>query len=180
MARALRRNSERQVEAPGDFERALDVQSLITRGAVNYNEIRFPRRGRYRDGLLLRGTRQPGHVQVRARAVTGTLPSVDLTHGMADVEPGLRLHYVTAGEGERTIVLLHGFPQTWWEWHKVIPELVGGGLRVIAPDLPRRRPLVAAGRRLRQGAHWRATCSGCVREHLGVDGPVVVVATTSG
>jgi pimeloyl-ACP methyl ester carboxylesterase len=36
------------------------------------------------------------------------------THGMAEIERGLRLHYVTSGEGERTIVLLHGFPQTWW------------------------------------------------------------------
>ena len=47
VARALRRNFERQVGRPVNFERALDVQSLITRGAVNYNEIRFPRRGRY-------------------------------------------------------------------------------------------------------------------------------------
>jgi hypothetical protein len=35
------------------------------------------------------------------------------THAMADIEPSLRLHYVTAGQGERTMVLLHGFPQTW-------------------------------------------------------------------
>jgi pimeloyl-ACP methyl ester carboxylesterase len=56
------------------------------------------------------------------------------THGMADVEPGLRLHYVMAGEAERTIVLLHGFPQTWWEWHLVIPSLVDAGFRVVAPD----------------------------------------------
>ena len=92
---------------------------------------------------------------------------------MADVEPGLRLHYVTAGEGERTIVLLHGFPQTWWEWHKVIPGLVGGGLRVIAPDLR------GAGHSWRPaGGYDKVTMAGDVqrllREHLGVDGPVVV------
>jgi pimeloyl-ACP methyl ester carboxylesterase len=43
-------------------------------------------------------------------------------------------HYVTAGDGPRTVVLLHGFPQTWWEWHRVIPALVGAGFRVVAPD----------------------------------------------
>ncbi|HTH97964.1 MAG TPA: alpha/beta hydrolase [Stellaceae bacterium] len=57
-----------------------------------------------------------------------------IIHGMADIEPGLRLHYVTAGEGARTVVLLHGFPQTWWEWHRLIPTLVEAGYRVVAPD----------------------------------------------
>jgi pimeloyl-ACP methyl ester carboxylesterase len=56
------------------------------------------------------------------------------THGMADIEPGLRLHFVTAGDGPRTIVLLHGFPQTWWEWRHIVPPLVEAGFRVIAPD----------------------------------------------
>jgi pimeloyl-ACP methyl ester carboxylesterase len=41
---------------------------------------------------------------------------------------------VVAGEGARTLVLLHGFPQTWWKWRPVIPPLVDGGFRVIAPD----------------------------------------------
>lgn len=56
------------------------------------------------------------------------------THAMADIEPGMRLHYVTAGEGERIMVLVHGFPQTWWEWRHVIPVLADTGFRVIAPD----------------------------------------------
>src|SRR5918998_206114 len=57
-----------------------------------------------------------------------------MNHGMADIEPGLRLHYVTAGESPRTIVLIHGFPQTWWEWREVIEPLVDAGYRVVAPD----------------------------------------------
>jgi hypothetical protein len=47
VARALRGNRQRQLGRLLDFSRSLEVQSLITRGAVDYNEIRFPRRGRY-------------------------------------------------------------------------------------------------------------------------------------
>lgn len=58
----------------------------------------------------------------------------DLTPGIAEVERGIRIHYVTDGDGPRPIVLLHGFPQTWWEWRHLIPELSGAGFRVLAPD----------------------------------------------
>ena len=57
-----------------------------------------------------------------------------LYHGTADIEPGVRLHFVTAGEGARTAVLFHGFPQTWREWRHVIAPLVEAGFRVVAPD----------------------------------------------
>ena len=62
--------------------------------------------------------------------------SVDqgVTHGTVELQPGVRLHYVEAGAGPRTIVLLHGFPQTWWEWRHIIPPLAANGWRVIAPD----------------------------------------------
>jgi pimeloyl-ACP methyl ester carboxylesterase len=59
---------------------------------------------------------------------------VAVTHVMADTQPGVRIHYVCAGDGERTVVLLHGFPQTWWEWRRVMPALVQAGFHVIAPD----------------------------------------------
>lgn len=58
----------------------------------------------------------------------------DIKHGMADINSSLRLHYVIAGEGERVLVLLHGFPQTWWEWRHLLPRLVQAGFRVVIPD----------------------------------------------
>ncbi len=57
---------------------------------------------------------------------------VHVTHHTADVD-GLRMHFVTAGSGE-PVVLLHGFPETWYAWRKVIPALAARH-RVIAPDL---------------------------------------------
>lgn len=59
---------------------------------------------------------------------------MQLTHGTAELEPGVRLHYATAGDGPRTVVLLHGYPQTWWQWRHVLPRLVAAGFRVVAID----------------------------------------------
>jgi pimeloyl-ACP methyl ester carboxylesterase len=96
------------------------------------------------------------------------------THGMADIEPGLRLHYVTAGEGERTIVLLHGFPQTWWQWHHLIPGLVDASFKVVAPDYR------GAGHSWRPlGGYDKRTMAGDIhrllRAHLGTRGSIVMV-----
>ena len=54
-----------------------------------------------------------------------------LEHRYAHVE-GLKLHYVVAGEGE-PVLLIHGFPQTWYEWRGVISEFAKK-YTVIAPD----------------------------------------------
>jgi pimeloyl-ACP methyl ester carboxylesterase len=45
----------------------------------------------------------------------------------------VRLHYVSAGSGD-PVVLLHGWPQTWFEWRRIIPALAER-YTVIAPDL---------------------------------------------
>jgi haloacetate dehalogenase len=46
---------------------------------------------------------------------------------------GIRQHYVEAGEGP-AVVLLHGFPETYYAWRHQIPVLAQQ-YRVIAPDL---------------------------------------------
>lgn len=36
---------------------------------------------------------------------------------------GTNLHYVSAGTTGSPILLVHGWPETWWTFHKVIPAL---------------------------------------------------------
>ena len=55
-----------------------------------------------------------------------------LLHHFAELDD-VTLHYVTAGRGP-VVVLLHGWPQTWYEWRHVIPTLAER-YTVIAPDL---------------------------------------------
>ena len=55
-----------------------------------------------------------------------------LVHDFADLGD-VRLHYVTAGKGT-AVVLLHGWPQTWYMWRKILPGLAQR-YRVVAPDL---------------------------------------------
>ena len=55
-----------------------------------------------------------------------------LSHHYADLGDVV-MHYVTAGDGP-PVVLLHGWPQTWWEWRHQIP-ILAESYRVIAPDL---------------------------------------------
>ena len=47
--------------------------------------------------------------------------------------PGLHMHVAEAGSGE-PLLLLHGYPQHWWGWYKVLPALAQH-YRVICPDL---------------------------------------------
>lgn len=60
-----------------------------------------------------------------------TIPSV-MHHRLA--VNGTRLHYVAAGDSGSPILLVHGFPETWWAFHKVIP-LLASAHRVYAVDL---------------------------------------------
>ena len=46
----------------------------------------------------------------------------------------VRLHYATAGTGDRLVILLHGFPEFWYSWRHQI-EVLKGDFTVVAPDL---------------------------------------------
>lgn len=62
----------------------------------------------------------------------GTSTNFAVERGFADLDD-VTLHYVTAGKGD-PVVLLHGIPQTSYEWRYVIPHLAPH-YAIIAPDL---------------------------------------------
>lgn len=65
--------------------------------------------------------------------MTLSLPHVDGVEHRWVEAGGVRLHYAEAGEGE-PLVLVHGWPQHWFEWRDVIGPLAERH-RVICPDL---------------------------------------------
>jgi pimeloyl-ACP methyl ester carboxylesterase len=61
------------------------------------------------------------------------LPPFDgVTHRTVSAR-GLEFHVAEAGAGE-PVVLLHGWPQHWWAWRRVVP-LLAPHARLLAPDL---------------------------------------------
>ena len=38
-------------------------------------------------------------------------------------------------KGFLPVILCHGFPHTWFSWHRQIPALSDAGCKVIAPDM---------------------------------------------
>ena len=60
------------------------------------------------------------------------IDNVTFSHHTAPVN-GIQMHYVIGGQGD-PVVLLHGWPQTWYEWRHIMPELAKN-YTVVAPDL---------------------------------------------
>jgi pimeloyl-ACP methyl ester carboxylesterase len=62
--------------------------------------------------------------------MTGTWGSASSAYATVN---GIKLHYVDGGQSPRTVVLIPGWPQTWYAWCKVMPALAKS-YRVIAVD----------------------------------------------
>ena len=60
------------------------------------------------------------------------IDGVTFSHHMASVN-GIQMHYVMGGKGD-PVVLLHGFPQSWYEWRHIMPALAEN-YTVVVPDL---------------------------------------------
>lgn len=90
------------------------------------------------------------------------LPGVE--HRWITTPSEIKIHVALAGpETGRPVMLVHGFPQHWWEWRHQIAPLAADGYRVIVPDL--------------RGAGWSDTVRGPYRKSdMGDDLAAVVDA----
>ena len=66
------------------------------------------------------------------QGISFQINNVTFTHHMATVN-GIQMHYVMGGHGD-PVVLIHGWPETWYAWRHVMPALAKN-YTVIAPDL---------------------------------------------
>jgi pimeloyl-ACP methyl ester carboxylesterase len=56
-----------------------------------------------------------------------------ITHRFVEAN-GIRMHVAEQGEGP-LVLLLHGFPESWYSWRHQLPALAAAGYHAVAPDL---------------------------------------------
>src|SRR5919205_2317597 len=83
--------------------------------------------------ITFRISEQNAMAQQQLSGISFQMDNITFSHHMASVN-GIQMHYVVGGQGD-PIVLLHGWPETWYAWHKVMPVLAKN-YTVIIPDLP--------------------------------------------
>src|SRR6187200_3566703 len=88
--------------------------------------------GIFASSLILNQNQAAMAQQQRLSGMSFQMGNMTFSHHMASVN-GIQLHYVIGGHGN-PVVLLHGWPETWYEWHKVMPALAKNHT-VIASDL---------------------------------------------
>lgn len=54
-----------------------------------------------------------------------TMPALDgVEHRYVELGDGVTIHVADAGPADGpAVMLVHGFPQNWWEWHELIGPL---------------------------------------------------------
>ena len=87
----------------------------------------------------------------------------------------IKLHYVAGGEG-RPVLLVPGWPETWYAWRKVMPALARNRRVIGRRYHTRHGRLRSACRWLRHGQQQRRTCMDWMNQ-LGV--PVVRSSDTT-
>ena len=56
----------------------------------------------------------------------------DVSHRIVETN-GIRMHVAEQGDGP-LVVLLHGFPESWYSWRHQLRALADAGFHAVAPD----------------------------------------------
>jgi pimeloyl-ACP methyl ester carboxylesterase len=83
--------------------------------------------------LIVNGTEEGEEFDPTGSSDSFMLDNVKFKHYRDNIN-GITMHYVMGGKGE-PVVLLHGWPQTWFQWRDVMPVLANNNFTVIVPDL---------------------------------------------
>ncbi|GAA1957365.1 alpha/beta hydrolase [Catenulispora subtropica] len=65
--------------------------------------------------------------------MTQPAPALDATHRLVATPAG-RIHLVEQGKGP-LVLLVHGFPESWYSWRRQLPTLAAAGYRAVAIDV---------------------------------------------
>src|SRR5215469_18866832 len=103
----------------------LVAASSILIPLLNQNQIGLAQQQNNHTSSSLTNQQQPTGISFQ-------IDNTTFSHHMAIVN-GVQIHYVIGGHGD-PVVLLHGWPETWYEWRHVMPTLAKN-YTVIAPDL---------------------------------------------
>ena len=88
----------------------------------------------------------------RAAVNVDSIPELEgVEHRLIDLGGGVTIHVADAGPADGPpVMLVHGFPQNWWEWHELIGPLAADGYRVLCRTCVARdgarRPRIATSR----------------------------------
>src|SRR2546430_3433654 len=125
----------RTPSAPSSSTAASSARSRVAAGMdTPFHEVYYEYSTPPHEGVVM-ATPEPRVTRsVDASAWSPPLPEASGFDHLVVETPGLRTHVAAIGEGE-PVVLLHGFPQHWWQWHAIAPVIAAGGYRVICPDL---------------------------------------------
>ncbi|WP_405659248.1 alpha/beta fold hydrolase [Streptomyces sp. RK9] len=65
-----------------------------------------------------------------------TVTALDVKHSLLELpeSTGIRIHAVEQGSGP-LVLLVHGFPETWYSWRRQLPALAAAGYRAVAIDV---------------------------------------------
>lgn len=78
---------------------------------------------------------EPAHSSVPPKVgrASSAVPALDVRHRLVEV-PGGRVHLVEQGSGP-LVLMLHGFPESWYSWRHQLPVLAAAGYRAVAVDV---------------------------------------------